>query len=142
MESLMFSSLSEGFRHVLTREAAPAKLTNALALLGNTPEQVTDWCRAFTAYASVGGTIHDLDSLNYQIAVGIHKPEQEPTTRSLAMSDHHDCPGLYRCLDHPKWHVVHDRFFIGSWMVCPPGDEVPTDFPTHAEAINHAQKQA
>src|SRR5699024_12335770 len=94
----MFSSLSEGFRHVLTREAAAAKLTNALALLGNTPEQIADWIRVFTAYASVGGTIHDLDSLNYQIAVGIHKPEQAPTTSSPTMSDHHhDCPELARC---------------------------------------------
>src|SRR5699024_11951203 len=109
----MFSSLSEGFRHVITRETSAAKLTNALALLGNTPDQVTDWCRAFTAYASVGGTIHDLDSLNYRIAVGIHKPEQAPTTRSPAMSDRHDCPGLFECENHPRWNVTLRQ--RGAW---------------------------
>src|SRR5699024_10500127 len=138
----MFSSLSEGFRHVLTREAAAAKLTNALALLGNTPEQIADWIRVFTAYASVGGTIHDLDSLNYQIAVGIHKPEQAPTTRSPTMSDHHhDCPELARCGNHPRWHVVRLIEPEGWSVSCPRNGHIAT-FATHAEAIYVAQKEA
>lgn len=59
------------------------------------------------------------------------------------MSDH-DCPRLSRCLCHPRWRV-HKDGLSSEWITEPPGP-MDTDtwgvFPTHAEAIQFAQKEA
>lgn len=58
------------------------------------------------------------------------------------MSDHH-CPGLFRCNKHPRWHVYKTE--LRGWCISPPfrtDGNAPEAFPTHAEAINHAQQAA
>ena len=59
------------------------------------------------------------------------------------MSDHHNCPGLAECIDHPRWHIYKTR--LRGWCVSPPlrtHGNAPEAFPSHAEAINYAQKEA
>lgn len=55
------------------------------------------------------------------------------------MSDHHNCPGLHTCDDHPKWRVV--KYPAGWWVQSPSHPSIALH-PTHAEAITHAQKEA
>lgn len=60
------------------------------------------------------------------------------------MSNHHDCPGLAECMDHPKWSVLFGQ--PGRWEALAPGPEYDDRsrffLPTHAEALNHAQREA
>lgn len=55
------------------------------------------------------------------------------------MSDHHNCPGLHTCDDHPKWRVV--KYPAGWWVQSPSHPSIALH-PSHAEAINYAQKEA
>lgn len=54
------------------------------------------------------------------------------------MSDHHHCPVLYECRDHPRWKVTKGQTV---WWADAPGRTTSTTFPTHAEAITHAQRE-
>ena len=61
------------------------------------------------------------------------------------MSDH-NCPGLIACNVHPKWKVMRILLEGRQWVWCvyPPRRNLnhAAEFPTHAEAITHAQKEA
>lgn len=56
----------------------------------------------------------------------------------------HDCPGLEPCTNHPRWRVWKNP--VNKWWVTePPGPGSTLHWQghyTHAEAINHAQKEA
>lgn len=57
------------------------------------------------------------------------------------MSDH-DCLGLLDCYTHPKWTVIRS-LCDQDWIVYPPmSDESNDFFPSHAEAISHADREA
>lgn len=51
----------------------------------------------------------------------------------------HDCPGLEPCSKHPKWRVV--KYPAGWWVQSPSHPSIALH-PTHAEAINHADREA
>lgn len=56
------------------------------------------------------------------------------------MSDR-NCPGLARCGEHPRWHVVW-LFSPRGWNVFKSENDHIETFPTHADAMSHAQKEA
>lgn len=62
------------------------------------------------------------------------------------MSDHHDCPGLLECDNHPRWNIIrHVEPDDTTWFVYSPGwywTAECVEFPTHAAAITYATKQA
>ena len=52
----------------------------------------------------------------------------------------HECPGLSRCVDHPKWTVVHG---YGLWFAYPPHTVLnPRYFRTWREAYDFARVRA
>ncbi|HLS01624.1 MAG TPA: hypothetical protein VK054_06530 [Beutenbergiaceae bacterium] len=61
------------------------------------------------------------------------------------MNNHHHCPGLGECESHPKMAVSKFRSrhpCPTPWEVWEPHNAGVEFFPTHAEAINYAQKEA
>lgn len=60
------------------------------------------------------------------------------------MSNHHNCPGLYRCIDHPKWRIWKNQ--ADKWWVTePPGPGSSLHWQghySHAEAFDSAYQEA
>lgn len=64
------------------------------------------------------------------------------------MSDHHDCPGLRECDNHPRWNIIRADISIpyrNPWLIYAPGHYLLSrrgEHPSHTEAFTYAQKEA